>query len=89
MMQAQASGSQLDNLVLSPTVDYAALDQLLVTDPLSVNRLNEQSGQTPLHVAARRGNLELLRKLTGVQGVDLEVRTHTGDTALLVACQVS
>lgn len=49
----------------------------------SINRQNEE-GRTPLHVAASKGNLEIVKLLAGL-GADLEIKNNHGNTPLTLA----
>jgi len=61
--------------------DPAALALLLETMPATVNPVDESTGQTPLHVAAKRGNAEHCRLLVA-HGASLTQSDHLGRNAL-------
>ena len=55
--------------------------------PSSVNQVNPAVQLTPLQAAARRGHVHLIQLLIA-SGADLEAKTASGETPLLIACIV-
>lgn len=65
---------------------------LLGTGKIDVNRLqlvHEYYSETALHVAARYGNLEILKSLLAVEDIDINIKSGVGETASALArrCQ--
>ena len=73
--------------IWAPKPDLAAVREVIRRDPAALNAVCAQGGLTPLHVAARRAHVGLIRALVA-EGANLEARTANGETVLLVACQV-
>ena len=77
----------IHKIVFSPRLDLAAVEEVIKRDPAALNTVNPENTLTPIQAAARRGHSGLLR-LLGTSGADLEVRSRTGETPFLLACQV-
>ncbi|CAG8559215.1 189_t:CDS:2 [Ambispora gerdemannii] len=55
---------------------------------LIANEANQSSGLTPLHYAASRGHLEIVRYLIDTAGAIIDMEDPTGETALLKASYI-
>ncbi len=64
-----------------PYNDGVIAARLLIAGGADVNGRSGVAGQTPLHMAARRGNVELGRLLIS-RGADVHARSAKGDTPL-------
>ena len=67
--------------------DSVDLVRYLVSDCGLDPNAPRQYGETPMHVACSRGNLEVVKYLSEELGCSLEVQDETGDTPLHVGCQ--
>lgn len=85
---ATLPSQRLYDEVWAPKPDLAAVREIIKRNPSILNAVCAQNGLTPLHIAARRAHVGMIRVLVG-EGADLEARTANGETVLLVACQVS
>ncbi|CAH0759281.1 unnamed protein product [Diatraea saccharalis] len=74
--------SCLDLAVCEPGKEHFV--KLLLQHEVNVNRLNETHGAAPIHFAVESGNLEALRELLDVDGIDVNIKSK-GNTALLLA----
>ncbi|KAM0946495.1 putative ankyrin repeat-containing domain, PGG domain, ankyrin repeat-containing domain superfamily [Dioscorea sansibarensis] len=63
--------------------------ELLKPDPSLVINLQDNKGNTPLHIATRKGRPEVLRALLSVEGIDVNAVNRTGETALGIAERIS
>ena len=81
------AAESIHKIVFSPRLDLAAVEEVIKRDPAALNTVNPENALTPIQAAARRGHSGLLR-LLGTNGADLEVRSRTGETPFLMACQV-
>ncbi|KAI9332899.1 ankyrin repeat-containing domain protein [Zopfochytrium polystomum] len=64
--------------------DTLTIIRLLLAANASINLAEERAGLTPLHLAAREGDLAIVALLIG-HGADLEALTHSGFSPLAIA----
>ncbi|HEV2123827.1 MAG TPA: ankyrin repeat domain-containing protein [Chloroflexota bacterium] len=76
-----AVANRVFNRGLKPYNDGVIAARLLIVGGADVNGRSGVAGQTPLHMAARRGNVELGRLLMSC-GADVHARSAKGDTPL-------
>ena len=87
-VMATLPSQRLYDEIWAPKPDLGAVREVIRRDPAVLNTVCAQGELTPLHVAARRAHVGLIRALVA-EGANLEARTANGETVLLVACQVS
>ncbi|KAL5474657.1 hypothetical protein EMCRGX_G026639 [Ephydatia muelleri] len=83
---ATLPSQRLYDEIWAPKPDLGAVREVIRRDPAVLNTVCAQGELTPLHVAARRAHVGLIRALVA-EGANLEARTANGETVLLVACQ--
>jgi ankyrin repeat protein len=76
------------DLLSDPTKQLSDVETFVLSNPSCLMSINIGNGCTPLHEAARRGSSRLLRFFVD-NGATLEARGNNGETAFLVACDVS
>ncbi|OHW99164.1 ankryin domain-containing protein, partial [Colletotrichum incanum] len=64
--------------------DLAEIQQAAKNQPWSMDQFDHR-GETPLHLAARSGNLDAVRELLNL-GCNIDQRDSAGDTVLTIAC---
>lgn len=46
-----------------------------------------KNGESALHIAAEKNDMYLLLKLSGINGIDINVKDSKGNTPLIIACK--
>lgn len=72
-------------LHLAVKANDVAMAGLLVSNGADVNMPDRKSGQTPLHVAANLGLVEMVNYLVSVPDIDINQRNYNDETAIDVA----
>ena len=76
------------DVLSDPRKTVSEIETFVLASPSCLGAVNAQTGLTPLHEAARRGDSKLIRFFVN-NGAVVEVRGHTGETPFLMACAVS
>lgn len=80
--------SMIFDVLSDPRKEISEIESFVQADPLCLGAISAQSGYTPLHEAARRGDSQLIRFFVE-NGAVVEVKGHLGETPFFMACNVS
>lgn len=82
------SQAAIFEVLSNPSKTVPEIETYVSANPSCLGGVDEHTGLTPLHEAARRGDSRLIRFFVN-HGAVVEVRGHMGETPFLMACDVS
>lgn len=86
MMPVVVRAGAYDDFFRAVKIDDAPAIKSLLARGLDPNLIEAERGDTGLILALREESMAVFFVLLNARDVDLEVRAHNGDTALMIAC---